>query len=222
MIINRGRAECPTYGNRLASFFHLFGGLSVLGKLLDQIREYYVSRFIDSINEYIGKDGVTVAHEPAFCDANGDVVTAGELALPTRGDLLLIRDGAATDSVRIDTDRMLSFEPIVFDWPENKLHVELSPFQWNWMQLRIFGLKADADWTPIRDWYLGWFQDHDPADDELLGGVHFLSDPEHGNGYSQLSIDLGTAPVESFEDLLDALGQMGATSVQIGQFEDDE
>ncbi len=88
------------------------------------------------------------------------------------------------------------------------------------MQLRIFGLKADSDWTPMRDWFIGWFQENDPTDDVLLGGVHFLSDPEYEHDYSQISIDLGTAPVESFEELLDAIGQMGATRVQIGQFDE--
>lgn len=192
----------------------------MLGQLLDQIREYYVSRFVDAVNEHSGSEGVTVAHEPAFCDANGDVVKVGELALPYRGDLLLIRDGAVFDSVKIDTDGMLSFEPIAFEWPENKLNVDLGPFQWNWMQLQISGLQANADWTPLREWFIGWFQENDPEEDELLGGVHFMTDPEKGDDYAQVSIDLGTAPVESFEELLDAIGQMGAKHVQIGQFED--
>ncbi len=192
----------------------------MIGQILDQIRDYYVNRFIDAINEHSSDDGVTVRHEPAFCDAKGDVVTEGALALPVRGDLLLVRDGVVFQSVSVDTRGMLSFEPIAFDWPENNLSVDLSPFQWNWMQLRIFGLEAEADWTPIRDWFIGWFQEDDPPDGELLGGVHFLSDPEYGHDYSQLSIDLGTAPVESFEELLDAIGQMGATRVHIGQFEE--
>lgn len=192
----------------------------MLGQLLDQIRDYYVSRFIDALEEHSSADGVTIAHEPAFCDENGDVVTAGELSLPARGDLLVIRDGAVSDSLRIDTDGMLSFEPIAFDWPDNNLHIDLHPFQWNWMELRIFGLKTDTDWTPLRDWFIGWFQETDPADDELLGGVHFMSDPEYRSEFSQLSIDLGTAPVEAFEELLDALGQMEAARVHIGQFEE--
>ncbi len=192
----------------------------MLGQLLDQIRDYYVSRFIDAINEYSTADGVTLAHEPAFCDVHGDVATEGELALPSRGDLLVIRDGAVSDSVEIDTDGMLSFEPIAFHGLDSNLHVDLHPFQWNRMQLRIFGLKAEVDWTPIRDWFIGWFQPNDPADNELLGGVHFLSDPEYRQEFSQFSIDLGTAPVESFEELLDAIGQMEAASVHIGQFEE--
>lgn len=192
----------------------------MLGQLLDEIRDYYVNRFIDAINEQSLADGVTLKHEPAFCDSNGDVVIEGELAVPSRVDLLVISDGAVSDSILIDTDGMVSFEPIAFDWPENNLNVDLHPFQWNWMQVRIFGLKTNADWAPIRDWFIGWFQENDPADGELLGGVHWLSDPEYGDDYSQLSIDLGTAPVESFEELLDAIGQMGATRVQIGQFEE--
>ena len=192
----------------------------MLGQLLDEIRDYYVNRFIDAINEQSLADGVTLTHEPAFCDSNGDVVIEGELEVPSRVDLLVISDGAASDSILIDTDGILSFEPIAFDWPENDLNVDLHPFQWNWMQVRIFGLKTNADWAPIRDWFIGWFQENDPADGELLGGVHWLSDPEYGDDYSQLSIDLGTAPVESFEELLDAIGQMGATRVQIGQFEE--
>jgi hypothetical protein len=199
---------------------HLPGGFSVLGQLLDEIRDYYVNRFIDAINEQSLADGVTLTHEPAFCDSNGDVVIEGELEVPSRVDLLVISDGAASDSILIDTDGILSFEPIAFDWPENDLNVDLHPFQWNWMQVRIFGLKINTDWAPIRDWFIGWFQENDPADGELLGGVHWLSDPEYGDEYSQLSIDLGTAPVESFEELLDAIGQMGATRVQIGQFEE--
>ena len=192
----------------------------MLGQLLDEIRDYYVNRFIDAINEQSLADGVALTHEPAFCDSNGDVVIEGELAVPSRVDLLVISDGAVSDSILIDTDGMVSFEPIAFDWPENNLNVDLHPFQWNWMQVRIFGLKTNTDWAPIRDWFIGWFQENDPTDGELLGGVHWLSDPEYGDDYSQLSIDLGTAPVESFEELLDAIGQMGATRVQIGQFEE--
>lgn len=194
----------------------------MLGQLLDEIRDYYVSRFIKAINEHSKVDAANLVHEAALCNEDGEVFTAGELALPTRCDLLVIRDGTVSTSLLIDTDRMFSFEPIVFVWPENNLNVDLRPFQWNWMQVRIFGLKPDIDWTPIRHWFIHWFKEDDPAEDELLGGVHFLSDPKDGIGYSQVSIDLGTAPVEGFEELLDVLGQFGADRVQIGQFNDEK
>lgn len=189
-----------------------------LGQLLDQIRDYYVSRFIDAINEHAADDETTVAHESAFRNSDGDIVTEGELGLPTRGDLFIIRDGAVVDSLQIDTEGMLSFDPITFSWPENRLSVDLGPFQWNWMQLRVFGLPPKANWEPLRDWFLRWFQDDDPAADQLLGGVHFMSDPSSADGCAEVSIDLGSAPVESLEELLDAVGGMDAKRVQIGQF----
>jgi hypothetical protein len=39
-----------------------------------------------------------------------------------------------------------------------------------------------------------------------MGAVHFASDPELSDGAVTFAADLGTAPVEAFEDLLDALG----------------
>jgi hypothetical protein len=46
--------------------------------------------------------------------------------------------------------------------------------------------------------------------------VHFISDPEISTGAIIFTIDLGTAPVEAFEDLLDALESMGAKHCEIG------
>lgn len=189
-----------------------------LDQLLNQIRDDYVSRFIDAVNEHAADDGVTVAHESAFCDSNGDVVTEGQLGLPARNDLFILRDGAVVESHQIDTEGMLSFDPVVFDWPESGLSLELRPFPWDWMQVRIFGLPSQADWEPLRDWFLRWFQDGDPEPGELLEGVHFMSDPASADGGIEVSIDLGSAPVESWEELLDAIVRMGARQVRIGHF----
>ena len=52
------------------------------------------------------------------------------------------------------------------------------------------------------------------------GVVRFMSDPQlQGNRYS-VTLDCGSAPVETFETLLGALVLVGANSVEIGQFED--
>lgn len=189
-----------------------------LGQLLDQIREYYVGRFIDAINEHSAGADSAIAHESAFCNSDGIEVTEGQLGPPARGDLFIIRDGEVVDSLLIDTEGMLTFDPIAFKWPDNSLDVELGPFQWNWIQLRIHGLSSNPDFSPLREWFMRWFQDGDPADGELLGGVHFMSDPEVADGYTQLSIDLGSAPVESFEELLHAVGRMRPKRLTIGQF----
>ncbi len=180
-----------------------------LGILLDQIRDYYVGRLINSIDES-APAGATVTHEAPYCDSNGNLVTEGQLNLPSRGDLFINRDGTVVDSIQVDTEGMLSFEPVVFQWPESELAVELRPFQWNWLQIRAFGLPARVDWAPLRVWFIRWFSGGDWSEGVLLECVHFMSDPQDGDGYSQFSIDLGSAPIESFEGLLDAIARMQA------------
>ena len=190
-----------------------------LGNILDQIRDYYIQRFIVFIEEQSANRDISVAHECAFADAKGNWVTEGKLALPMRGDLFVLNNRKISKSIQIDTDGMLSFEPINFTWPQTALEVCLAPFQWNWLQLRLHDLPTNTDWSPLRSWFFNWFAEEDPPEDEISGGIHFLSDPEERVGYFQFSIDLGTAPVEAFEELLDAVNELGVIQVQIGQFE---
>jgi len=52
---------------------------------------------------------------------------------------------------------------------------------------------------------------------ELLEAVHFLSDPAVDSNHLSCEIDLGSAPVDAFLGLLDALVETGAGSVSINQ-----
>lgn len=187
-------------------------------QLLNDIREYYVSRFVSAVNECAAASDVSVSCECAFCNDEGDVVTEGLLDLPARGDCFVIRDGAVVDVLQIDTKEMLSFDPIGLNWCDGDVSVRLAPFQWNWMQLRVHGVSSKTCRVPIRNWFLRWFKDDDSVTDDLLGAVHFMSDPEDGDGFVQFSIDLGTAPVAAIEELLDAAVIAGVTAVEIGQF----
>ncbi len=51
----------------------------VIGQLLDQIRDYYIDYFIDTINEYAETNGGAIFHEVALCKADGSLATAGVL-----------------------------------------------------------------------------------------------------------------------------------------------
>ena len=47
--------------------------------------------------------------------------------------------------------------------------------------------------------------------------VHGLGDPVLRDGETTLTVDFGSAPVTAFEEFLDALAQMGASSGTIGE-----
>lgn len=194
--------------------------MTKLSELLGEIRNHYVERFAEAINDYDADEETSLMHECAYRYADGEVISNGELQLPLRGDMFVVSDGEVTDSLSFDTEQMLSFSPVTSEWtPE--LSLIIHPFQWNSLQLRLYGLPQSNDWEPLRAWFLQWFHDEDPDGDELLGGVHFMSDPEAFDTYFEFSLDLGTAPVECVDELFDALIPLGATKAEIGLFTED-
>ena len=185
-----------------------------VGELLDQVRQYYVDRFIKSRDELLAEQNTRLILEPELRGSDGAVVTEGALQLPLRTDMAVIKQGGTT-TLSIDTERMLSFESISFMWGAG-LEVRLGPFQWQAMRLQV-QLPEPTRWQPLQHWFWCWFKENASEHNEALtGAVHFLSDPEVSDGTVTFAVDLGTAPVEAFEDLLDALEMMGAKHCEIG------
>jgi len=191
-------------------------------ELLEQIRTHYVSHLLETIAEKRKTAQATVVHEPALRNEEGEIVGAGHLDTPMRVDMAMVRDGEVIDSLNVDTEEMLAFEQFTFDWPENNLSVTVEPFQWNWLQVQTSADPQPDDWHAVRNWYLKWFGEDDPAVDQLAGAVHYLDDPQIDAASIQLTMDLGSSPVQCFEELLDALGEFGAEKVRIGQFTRDD
>ncbi len=189
------------------------------GQLLDQIRGLYLAAFAEVIESRRKDKSVRVVAEAAYSNDDGEVIGSGPHNLPLRNDIFIVEDSVAKESLMVDSERSLCFEPFSFDW-DQKLLVTLSPFQWDWCQAKIFGLNGSPDWKPLVDWFMASFEEPPPSewDNEFLGVVHFMSDPESDGDCYSITLDLGSAPVETFESLLDALVLVGAKSVEIGKF----
>jgi hypothetical protein len=189
------------------------------GQLLDQIRELYLNGFADIIKECREDESVKVLAEVALVTAEGEPIKERPLGLPLRLDIVLVQGGVAQENIRVDSEHCLSFDPIIFDW-EEKLEVTLSPFSWDWCQAKLLGLPDSPDWKPLVHWFISSFEESSPTGEEedFSGVVHFMSDPESLGGCHLVTFDLGSAPVETFETLLEAFILLGAKSVEIGQF----
>jgi hypothetical protein len=191
-----------------------------LTELLDSIRDHYLERLTAAIDEKVDA-GVTVATEVALRDETGAPKGDGVFDLPMRVDLAVLTGGTVSDSITVDTETMLSFDEVVFDW--DGLGVTLSPFQWNWCEVLAEGTFTEASVEPLIDWFHEWFVDGEDGDGtELLGAVHYMSDPQLTASQISFVIDLGTAPVDAFEELLDAVAATGATSVNLGEDDDED
>jgi hypothetical protein len=55
-----------------------------------------------------------------------------------------------------------------------------------------------------------------PDSQGFYGVVHFLSGPKVKGSSATFEVDFGSAPVETFEEFLDALKDVGAKKFEIG------
>ncbi|HLF93226.1 MAG TPA: hypothetical protein VJB14_07185 [Planctomycetota bacterium] len=182
-----------------------------LGQILDRIRALYIEHLDAALTEAMKGPGSRVNVEPVYRTKTGLVAREGALSLPLRGDLF---DGA--NMVRVDSARRISFEPFEFKWA-GSLQVRMEPFFWDSCPLRLEG--PSPAWTPLTDWFDRWFDGEEkraPAYDGFYGVIHFLADPAPSGAAFLSSVDFGSAPVEAFEQLLDAVRALGLRKLHIG------
>jgi hypothetical protein len=181
-----------------------------LGQIIDTVRASYLEQFATAVAERSVAGGVLT--EVALRDESGAPIGEGLLQLPMRLDIVPLSGGQPGSAVSVDSESRVDFEPIEFDWGD-QLQVTLESFCWDNVHLRA----SVTDWSPLQEWFMNWFSADDDGEGEPLGVVHFLSDPKPGSSGHALTLDLGTAPVEAFEELLDAIAACGATAVVIGR-----
>jgi hypothetical protein len=192
-----------------------------VGQLLDDIRDRYLREFRECM-AYVKQNGMEVMSEAAYRDEHGALTREGTLSLPRRLDVVGLADGEAKDTICVDSDTMLSFEPIDFEWTGG-LPTRLAPFTWDACDIRAFGIPETSDWSHLREWFDLWFdgEDRRQADERgLYGVIHVLSDPQREGNATIMRVDFGSAPEGAFEELLDALRDSGATKIEIGHGHD--
>jgi hypothetical protein len=188
-----------------------------LGQLLDDIREAYLMQFRQSVTELTtaGRRAIT---EAAFRDEHGSLVGNGALRLPLRGDIFAAADAQQRETVRVDSQALVSFDPITTEWTGG-LPTRIAPFHWDACDIRASGVPSPADWSHLSSWFSKWFDREDTREPDEQGFcrvVHFMSDPTHDGSAVTFQVDFGSAPVEAFEELLDSLRDSGATRIEIG------
>ena len=181
-----------------------------LGELLEKVREVYVDRLTKAM---AASPGATP--EPVLRRRDGTVAREGALSLAMRADFAR-EAGASHETVSVESVSLARFEPLRFEWSD--VPVELGPFFWDALRLSLVGVPTVVPFDALRDWFERWFD----ADAEATHGgsvehvVHSMSDPVATPEGCELEIDLGSAPVEAFEELLDAATSLGPVRVTVG------
>jgi len=110
---------------------------------------------------------------------------------------------------------MLTYAPFELMW--DGMLVRVSGFKWNEMRFTCTWGDAPIAMGPLQAWFSKWFFEQDSAPrDGLLEVIHFLSDPSWEGSSVTLEADMGSAPVDAFEDLLDILASLHIKKVELG------
>lgn len=186
-----------------------------LRDFLEPLRDHSVGALLQALAEAIAKGG-ELETEPIARDPEGAVRREGPLALPWRGDLAVTRGGRRLVP-RIEHGTLESFEPITLV-AEGGFTTVLAPFPWERAECIIEARQPKPDWTPVRLWYLEWFQPRvSDVGPELSGVLHRLDGPRQAVGHWTMEIDFGSAPADCVAALIAAVGQTGALRLRLGQ-----
>ncbi len=185
-----------------------------LTERLTLVREATLTALIEAQISAIS-GGAEVEPEPIRRDAEGRVRRDGPLDLPSRGDLSIIR-GGRTVIREIESPPSPTFKSFVaFSAPD--FSAEIQPFAWDRAVLDLRIARGQPSWTPLRHWYLEWFQTR-PTDltPEICGAVHRLQGPWRAPGRWRAIVDLGSAPADCIPVLIAAGAQTGCARLRIG------
>ncbi|MCA9106901.1 MAG: hypothetical protein KDA83_15875 [Planctomycetales bacterium] len=193
-----------------------------LERLVTDIRGLYLEMLEDALQEAGEGADVQIKVEPLL-EQDPDVEAEGPLTdgLPSRCDLAVFREGDLESLQNVEADEMFDFEPVEFAWGDD-LQIVLLPFSWDSLALLIPG-EADRDWDPLRGWFSKWAKPstEDAKPGELVEACHRISEPFFDGESTLITIDLGSAPVEAFEGLLDALVELDCKEATIGSVDAD-
>lgn len=186
-----------------------------LGDLLEMVRQDYVDHLL-AAGEDARAEGAQVVFEPVLRDeVSGQPVLEGEMKLPARVDLG-VTQGGGFEPVQVEAEGVFQYDGAVDVSWDGGMKVSVRPFRWDAMAVRLEGVADGVDWAPVQQWFWRWFAEPEELEGEVQEVVHHLSDPLRAGAAMRLVADMGSAPLEAWQDLLDACLACGAKRVEIG------
>jgi hypothetical protein len=114
----------------------------------------------------------------------------------------------------LDKDSLLKYNQQVFDF--NGIEVEINPFVWNGCELTFS--NEPKNWNSYYSWAKKWLDIGDNkklSPDGFQNVIHSVTFPKEENGKWTTSIDFGTAPINSFKELMLTLSGQGIKKIEV-------
>ncbi len=185
----------------------------VLTEHLSAVREATLTVLLEAQAKALNS-GAEIEPEPIRRNPAGDIKRDGQLDLPSRGDLRVTRPGR-TLIEQYQGGTVPVFRPLQA-YANPDFSADLHPFTWDRAVLDIRSEQIQPAWTPLRHWFLEWFQTR-PTDltPDLCGAVHRLDGPHSHPGGWRITVDLGSAPTSCVPAMIAAIGLSGCSRLRI-------
>jgi hypothetical protein len=134
-----------------------------------------------------------------------------------RPDYLIKADGEFKME-ELSPDTYSNHPPINFTY--GQMQVELNPFFWHGCEFIIDKEYNDIEW--LKAWTKKWIDEEErlPVDSNgFTGAIHSVTYPTSENQKTKFTVDLGTASVDSFMDLVNCIKETGANRLIINSFD---
>jgi hypothetical protein len=182
-------------------------------ELLSKERQDYLSMLMNSLLEHRGK------YPPAAAEVMIEPNSSKEPP-PYRIIRVDIICGGAENPklIEVNKDRYYSFEPYDLN-AAGKVPGKLFPLYWNGIQFRLFG--EINSWAAFEKWIQDWMDIDDHRyvkGQELSNVIHNVTVPERIGEYFEFSVDMGSAKIDAFNELLLLFPSMGVNRFEVGSF----
>lgn len=177
-------------------------------EVITEARERYISKYRKLIET--SSKLPSSAPEVIFATPEAEEHLIGGI---TRADFIEKREDGI--HVTYQTAPNVSIEPTEY-WLNDGQKLMLKPFAWNDVEIHCdrFDFRAPA----FSSWCTRWLDpnEHFSQDEYGLSGVvHSVTKPQLQEDIAYFSVDFGSAPVEAFESLMDALYNSGVKLVVV-------
>ncbi len=173
---------------------------------LDYLRRSYLEhqeKFPPAAAEVLVKLNNTKDFPPPYCYYRPDIICGG---------------AEKPEIIEINKDQYYSFDPHDFSLPEGVVGV-LLPFHWNGIEFRLHGdVKILSE---FEGWIHRWMDIDDARYEEgkeFLNVIHNVTVPRKVNDYIEFSLDMGSAEIIAFFELIALFPDMNVTKFEIGSF----
>lgn len=190
------------------------GTLPLLDEMLTEARENTVAALLAAQARALNA-GAEIEAEPVRRDPNGAVMRVGRLDLPSRGDLSVSYQGR-TLIQRVESADTPLFEQVAARNGDG-FSALISPFHWDDARITFLARVGTPNWTPLRLWFLEWFQPRQsPLQPDLAGVVHSFDGPHKAETGWTARADFGSAPITAISDLVEAASGTGCSAMTVG------